>query len=206
MNARPNIIVVDDEPTALASLLDALTRRYSADYRIIPHLSALGSIAELERLKNEDERVALIIADQWMPEITGSDLLVQAHRIFPKAQRGPLVEWGDRTAAPAILEGCAMGRLENYLHKPWSPPEVHLYPAVGEFLANWTRMHGPRMEIVRVLGEDPSPRAREIRDLLERNGIPHGFCRADSGDGLRLIEKTRLDPTPAAQPACGRRI
>jgi len=56
-------------------------------------------------------------------------------------------------------------------------------------------MHGPRMEIVRVLGEDPSPRAREIRDLLERNGIPHGFYRADSEDSLRLIEKTRLDPT-----------
>ena len=79
MNARPNIIVVDDEPTALASLLDALTRRYSADYRVIPHLSALCAIAELERLKNEGERVALIIADQWMPEMTGSDLLVQAH-------------------------------------------------------------------------------------------------------------------------------
>ena len=195
MNVRPNIIVVDDEPTALASLLDALTRRYGGDYRVIPHLSALGALDELERLRNEGERVALIIADQWMPEMTGSDLLVHAHRIFPEAQRALLVEWGDRTAAPAILEGCAMGRLENYLHKPWSPPEVHLYPAVGEFLANWTRMHGPRMEIVRVLGEDPSPRAREIRDLLERNGIPHGFYRADSEDGLRLIEKTRLDPT-----------
>jgi thioredoxin reductase (NADPH) len=195
MNARPNIIVVDDEPTALASLLDALSRRYGGDYRVIPHRSALGALAELERLKNEGERIALVIADQWMPEMTGSELLVHAHRIFPEAQRGLLVEWGDRTAAPAILEGCAMGRLENYLHKPWSPPEVHLYPAVGEFLANWTRMHGPRMEIVRVLGGDPSPRAREICDLLERNGIPHGFYRADSEDGLLLIEKTRLDPT-----------
>ena len=195
MNARPNIILVDDEPTPLASLLDALTRRYGGDYRVIPHLSAPGALVELERLKSEGERVALIIADQWMPEMTGSDVLVHAHRIFPEAQRALLVEWGDRTAAPAILEGCAMGRLENYLHKPWSPPEVHLYPAVGEFLANWTRMHGPRMEIVRVLGEDPSPRAREIRDLLERNGIPHGFYLADSRDGSRLIEKTRLDPT-----------
>jgi thioredoxin reductase (NADPH) len=195
MNARPNIIIVDDEPTALASLLDALTRRYGGDYRVVPHRSALGALAELDRLKNEGERVALIIADLWMPEMTGFDVLVHAHRTFPEAQRALLVEWGDRTAAPAILEGCAMGRFENYLHKPWSPPEVHLYPAIGEFLADWTRMHGPRMEIVRVLGGDPSPRAREIRDLLERNGIPHGFYRADSEDGLRLIEKTRLDPT-----------
>jgi len=194
MNAHPNILVVDDEPTALAPLTDALTRRYGGDYRVTPHSSANSALAELERLKSEGERVALIIADQWMPEMTGSDLLVHAHRIFPKAQRALLVDWGDRTAAPAILEGCAMGRLENYLHKPWSPPEVHLYPAVGEFLANWTRMHGPRMEIVRVLGKDPSPRAREIRDLLERNGIPHGVYLADSEDGSRLIEKTRLDP------------
>jgi thioredoxin reductase (NADPH) len=194
MKTRPNIIVVDDEPTGLASLGDALTRRYSGDYRVIPHLSALGALSELGRLKDEGERVALIIADQWMPEMTGSRLLAQAHKIFPEAQRGLLVEWGDRTAAPAILKGCAMGRLDNYLHKPWFPPEVHLYPAIGEFLADWTRRHGPRMEIVRVLGEDPSPRAREIRDLLERNGIPHGFYRADSEDSLRLIEKTRLDP------------
>jgi len=194
MNAHPNILVVDDEPTALALLTDALTRRYAGDYRVTPHSSAHGALAELERLRTEGERVALIIADQWMPEMTGSDLLVHAHRIFPKAQRALLVDWGDRTAAPAILEGCAMGRLENYLHKPWSPPEVHLYPAIGEFLANWTRMHGPRMEIVRILGEDPSPRAREIRDLLERNGIPHGVYLAGSEDGSRLIEKTRLDP------------
>lgn len=195
MNKRPNIVLVDDDPADLASLLDALTRRYGGDYRIIPHLSAREALAGLERLKSEGERVALVIADQWMPEMTGSDVLVHAHRIFPEAQRGLLVEWGDRTAAPAILEGCAMGRLENYLHKPWSPPEVHLYPAVGEFLADWTRVHGPRMEIVRVLGEDPSPRTREIRDLLERNGIPHGFYRADSADGMRLIEKTRIDPS-----------
>lgn len=194
MNARPIILVVDDEPAALSSLLDALTRRYGGDYRVIPHLSAHDALAELERIRNGSGRVALVIADLWMPEMTGPDLLVHAHGIFPEAQRALLVDWGDRAAAPAILENCAMGRLDNYLHKPWSPPEVHLYPVIGEFLADWTRLHGPRMEIVRVLGEDPSPRCREIRDLLERNGIPHGFHCAGSPDGLRLIENARLDP------------
>ncbi len=50
MNARPSNIVVDDEPTTLASLPDVLTRRYSGDYRAIPQLSALGALSELERL------------------------------------------------------------------------------------------------------------------------------------------------------------
>jgi thioredoxin reductase (NADPH) len=195
MIARPAIMLVDDEPAALASLLDALARRYGADYRVTSQLSARAGLAELERMKEEGETVALVIADQWMPEMLGVDFLAQAHQIHPGAQRALLVDWGDRSASETILEACAMRRIENYITKPWSPPEVHLYPAVGEFLAEWTRMHGPRMELVRVIGADPSPRVREIRDLFERNGIPHGFYRFDSPEGMRLMESSRLDPS-----------
>ena len=113
------------------------------------------------------ESVALIIADQWMPEIKGIELLGRAHEIHPAAQRALLVDWGDRSAAPAILEGCAFGQLENYLRRPWFPPEVHLYPAIGEFLADWTRAHGPRMELVQVIGDDPSRRTHDVREFLD---------------------------------------
>lgn len=190
---RPIIMVVDDEPAALAALLDALARRYGGDYRVVSQFSAKAALADLAQMKETGERVALIIADQWMPEISGIDFLAQAHELHHHAQRALLVDWGDRSASTTILEGCAMGRLENYLNKPWSPPEVHLYPFIGEFLADWTRMHGPRMELVRVIGEDPSPRAREIRDLLERNGIPHGFYRADSPEGAELMITARVE-------------
>jgi hypothetical protein len=37
MAERPVIMVVDDEPAALAAMLDALTRRFGGDYRIVPH-------------------------------------------------------------------------------------------------------------------------------------------------------------------------
>jgi thioredoxin reductase (NADPH) len=193
MLTRPVIMVVDDEPGSLASLLDALARRYGGDYRVVSHLSPQAALEELDRIRADGEQVALVIADQWMPGMNGIDLLGRAHEIHPAAQRALLVSWGDRTATPTILQGCAFGQLENYLQKPWSPPEVHLYPAVGEFLADWTRAHGPRMELVRVVGGDPSPRAHELRDLLERNGIPHGFYVAESDEGKRLFERTGLD-------------
>ena len=35
---RPVIMVIDDEPDALAAMLDALTRRFGGDYRVVPHL------------------------------------------------------------------------------------------------------------------------------------------------------------------------
>src|SRR5215475_12676382 len=190
---RPVILAVDDEPSELAALLDALARRYGADYRVTSQLSANAALRELARMREEGEPVALIIADQWMPEMNGIDLLSRAHEIQPSAQRALLVQWGDQTAAPTILRGCAFGQIENYLHKPWSPAEIHLYPLVGEFLTDWTRVHGPRMEIVRVVGADPSPRSHEIQSLLERNGIPHGFYLAESEEGRRILERAGAD-------------
>jgi thioredoxin reductase (NADPH) len=193
MLTLPVIMVVDDEPMSLAELLDALSRRYGGDYRVVSHLSPREAIEECERMRIDGEQLALIIADQWMPGMNGLDVLRRAHEIHPTAQRALLVSWGDRTASPAILQGCALGQLENYLQKPWSPPEVHLYPAVGEFLSDWTRAYGPRMELVSVVGAQPSPRSHELRDLLERNGIPHGFHAANSDEGKRLVRQTGLD-------------
>jgi thioredoxin reductase (NADPH) len=190
---RPVILAVDDDPSELAALLDDLARRYGGDYRVTSQLSANAAVRDLTRMREEGEPVALVIADQWMPEMNGIDLLARAHEIHPSAQRALLVHWGDQTAAPTILRGCAFGQIENYLHKPWSPAEINLYPLIGEFLANWTRVHGPKMEFVRVVGADPSPRSYEIRSLLERNGIPHGFYLAESEGGRRILELAGAD-------------
>ena len=163
MNQRPVILIVEDEPKELAALLDALVRRFGGDYQVLPHMSAEGALDELKKLKETDQEVALVIADQWMPEMTGLQLLAKAHAMHPKAQRALMVNWGDRTATPKILEGCAFRMMENYLHKPWNPAEVHLYPEVSEFLAAWTREHRPRMELVKVIGTQPSPQAQQLQ-------------------------------------------
>ncbi|HKA36855.1 MAG TPA: FAD-dependent oxidoreductase [Thermoanaerobaculia bacterium] len=184
---KPVILVADDDPKSLASLSEALTRRYGADYRVVSAASGPAGLEELGRIREGGEKVALLIADQWMPEMPGLEFMTRAHVIHPAAQRALLVDWGDQTAAPAILRGCAFGQLENYIRKPWSPPEVHLYPAIGEFLAAWTRAHGPRMELVRVVGEDASRRTHEVRMFLDRSGIPHGFYEAGSEEGLAVL-------------------
>jgi len=93
------------------------------------------------------------------------------------------------------LQSCALKQLDNYILKPWSPPEVHLYPVIGEFLADWTRAHGPRLELVRVISDEPSPRGSELRELLERNGVPHGAYAVDSDVGRKLLAETGIDRT-----------
>ena len=87
MLTRPVITVVDDEPQDLAALLDALARRFGGDYRIVSHLSARAALDDLRRIRADGEQVALVIADQWMPEMTGIEFLGRAHEIHGAAQR-----------------------------------------------------------------------------------------------------------------------
>ena len=186
---RPVIVIVDDDPAALAGMLDALTRRFGADYRVVPHGSPREALEDLAKMRKEGTEVALVVADQWMPEMNGNQFLTQSREVAPRAKRALLTAWGDRTASRTILQGCALGELDNYLYKPWAPAEVHLYPLVSEFLAEWTRLHRPAMELVRVVGDEFSPRTNEIREFLGRNGVPHGFYAAGSPAAARLLEE-----------------
>jgi thioredoxin reductase (NADPH) len=189
MAERPVIVIVDDEPAALAAMLDALTRRFGGDYRIVPNLLASTALEAVSEIKVNGEEIALVIADQWMPEMTGTEFLGRMRSIEPTAKRILLVAWGDHRASPTILQGCALGELDNYLYKPWMPAEVHLYPLVGEFLAEWTQVHRPGMELIHIVGNELSARSNEIRELLNRNGIPYGFHNATSPAAKRLSEE-----------------
>ena len=41
--------------------------------------------------------LALLLADQWMPEMTGVDFLTRAHDLCPGAKRALLIDLGDHT-------------------------------------------------------------------------------------------------------------
>ena len=110
MAERASIIVVDDESDALAAMLDALTRRFGADYRVVPYLSPGSALAGVRKSSEENEEVALVIADQRMPEMTGREFLGRVRSIVPTAKRALLVEWGDREVSSTILQACALGR------------------------------------------------------------------------------------------------
>ncbi len=193
MSEKPVIVLVDDEPAALASLLEAVQRRFGADYRVAPFLTPAHALEEVARAKAAGEDVALVVADQWMPGRSGRELLEEVGGLVPLAKRALLVPWGDRAAAPEILRGCAYGQLDYYLTKPWTPAEVHLYPPLTEFLAEWTRANRPSLEILKVVGDDDAPRSHLVCDLLGRSGIAHGYHPASSAEGRRLLAERGLD-------------
>jgi thioredoxin reductase (NADPH) len=73
--SNPTILTVDDDPLVSAAITRDLGNQYGADYRIIRASSGREALDVLTRLAVRDEPVALIAADQRMPEMTGIEML-----------------------------------------------------------------------------------------------------------------------------------
>ncbi|HEU4425822.1 MAG TPA: FAD-dependent oxidoreductase [Pilimelia sp.] len=188
---EPLLLVVDDDRDTLDALTGALRRRYGADYRVVGEASATQALRTLEDLRASGAAVAVIVADQWMPELTGCDFLVRAHALHPRARRVLLYDAFDREAARLLSSGVILGRVDSWLFKPWDPAEKRLYSRVSEMLADWTEGTGHgAFHAVRVVAEPWTPRAHEMRDLFERNGIPAELLPPGSAEGQRLLARS----------------
>jgi thioredoxin reductase (NADPH) len=187
--AKPVLVVVDAEDTSLQALTRELESRYGAHYQVVSAWSAEVALNRLAELKAAGADVPLVLADQQMPGTSGAELLARVRDIFPTARRGLLISWGDQSAPAPFLEAAALGWLEFYLPKPsWSPNE-QFHRVITGSLEEWWREQGGRFESITVIGDDPSARVHEIRDLLARNSIPFGFYRSDSPEGRAALRR-----------------
>lgn len=154
MSDQPVILVVDDDMVGLTIAEQELRKRYGRDYRVLGRQSAAEALAELRRLRDAAQPAALILADQHMPEMDGTDFLGEARAIDPVAKRVMLVSWGDRSAPEAILTGCAVGQIEFFVTKPWhTAPDERFHREVAGFLYEWSRLQRPVYEAVRIVGD-----------------------------------------------------
>jgi thioredoxin reductase (NADPH) len=188
----PFIVAVDGDERARGRVVETLERRYGADYRIAEFDSADAALEHLRALARAGEKVALVVADQWLPGKTGVELLREVSDAFPLAKRGLLIEWGawgDRPTADAILGAMTLGDIDYYVPKPWRPPDEFFHRLVTEFLHEWSRTGDSTVKEVVVVGERRSVRAGELRGLLTRSGVPFTFRSSDSTEGRRVLEE-----------------
>ena len=93
--------------------------------------------------------VALLLADQRMPQMDGVNFLSEAMEMHPLAKRALLTAYADTNAA---IDAINEARVHYYLMKPWDPPEEKLFPALDDMLHDWTATFRPPYEGIRVLG------------------------------------------------------
>lgn len=183
----PYILAVDDDEQVLRAITRDLRNEYSDDYRIISTCSAQEALEALKELKKKKEVLALLVADQRMPEMSGIEFLRKALAIFPDARRVLLTAYSDTEAA---VEAINELQLDYYFTKPWDPPEEKLYPVLEGLLRDWQATHHPEMEGIKMVGYQFSPRSHEIKNFLASNLIPYQWLEVQTNPkGRELMEQ-----------------
>lgn len=122
-NTKPPILLVDDEPEILTSLMGLLRREFSL-------FTAQSGAEALEILKQHP--IHVIMTDQRMPEMTGAELLGKARQLSADSVRIIFTGYAD---IKAVVDAVNNGQLYRYITKPWDPDELvqTLHEAADEY-------------------------------------------------------------------------
>jgi thioredoxin reductase (NADPH) len=186
---KPILLSVDDDVNVLRAIERDLRSQYGAEYRVIGSESPEGALDLLKQLKIRSDEVALLLADQRMPQMDGVRFLQEAMQIYPDAKRALLTAYADTNAAISAIN---KANVDYFFMKPWDPPAEHLYPQLDDLLGDWQASYHPTFQGIRVLGTRWSPKSYELRDFMARNHVPFQWIdvelSANDPETKRLLE------------------
>jgi thioredoxin reductase (NADPH) len=197
--AKPILLTVDDDPDVLRAIERDLRSQFGSTYRVLASDAPEQALDLLKQLKVRNDSVALLLADQRMPNMDGVQFLHEAMNIYPQAKRALLTAYADTNAAISAINEASI----NYFFlKPWDPPEEHLYPQLDDLLDDWQASYHPAFEGIRVLGTRWSPRSYELRDFLARNRVPYQWMDVEFSENDPEIKRllAALGPDAASLP------
>jgi thioredoxin reductase (NADPH) len=177
-------MVVDDDPQVLAAVRRDLRGRYRENYTVISATSGEEALVTVRELKARGDSLALLISDQRMPGMNGTDVLAQTRDVYPLARRVLLTAYSDIEAA---IRAINVAHLDHYLTKPWDPPEECLFPVVDDLLDGWQAEYLPEEKGLRLVGNQWSPQSHVIKDFLAANLIPYRFLDVERSPESRTL-------------------
>jgi thioredoxin reductase (NADPH) len=184
---KPIIITLDDEPQVLNAIERDLRQHFRGDYRILKSNSGIEALEVLQKLKQRNDAVALLLVDQRMPKMSGTEFLTSARDYYPDAKKVLLTAYADTEAAIASINTIG---LDYYLMKPWDPPEQNLYPILDDLLSDWQATVPLPYDGIRVAGTLWSAKSHNVKDFLGRNRIPYQWLDIDIDSQARDLVKS----------------
>ncbi|HYN06273.1 MAG TPA: FAD-dependent oxidoreductase [Vicinamibacterales bacterium] len=189
---KPALLVVDDDAQVLAAVRRDLRARYRESYTVISASSGEEALATIRELKARGDALAIVISDQRMPGMQGTEVLARSRETYPLARRVMLTAYSDIEAA---IKAINVAHLDHYLSKPWDPPEECLFPVIDDLLDAWQAECLPETKGLRLVGHQWSPRSHEIKNFLMGNLIPYRWLDvARDPDTRSLLEAAGIDP------------
>ncbi len=190
---KPVILAIDDDPAVLQAIARDLRQQYGETFRIMRSDSGAAALEVTQQLKVKGNIVALFLADQRMPGVSGVEFLEQGREIFPLAKRALLTAYADTNAA---IDAINRAQLDYYLLKPWDPPEEKLYPVLDDLIQDWQATYKPEFQGVKIISDRWSPESHALRDFLARNQVPYRWLDIERDqEAKQLVDCAGSKPT-----------
>lgn len=189
--ARPVILAVDDEPGVLSAVQRDLRTNYAAEYRILGATGGQEAIDTIKELALRGDPLALILSDQRMPVVSGVDVLRESLELFPTTKKALLTAYADTDVAIDAINDIG---LDNYIMKPWDPPDQKLYPVLDDLLSDWQAGFRPTFDGIRIISQEWSKSAFELKAFLAMNQIPYRSLTLEQDpEADRLMESAGVE-------------
>ena len=180
--SRYPVLVVDDDP----DILDSLRWNYADEFTL---LTADSGARGLEVLQAHDP--AVIVADQRMPAMNGTELLARSMAIRPDAVRIILTGY---TETESIIDAINTSRIYRYVTKPWDSEELRLTLRRAIEVFHLTRENARLVDELRQANERLAAENAYLRDAADGASEIVGES-APIRDVLGLIAKVAVMPT-----------
>ncbi len=151
-----HLLVIDDETEVLRSLYRQFRKRYNV---------SMAADAETGLRIMRDEEIHVIISDQRMPGITGTEFYKQIKTEYPDAIRLILTGYTD---IEEIIAAINDGNVFRYITKPWDPRELDIIVREAFQVFRLTDQNKRLMRDLQAAKEDLEMRVQMRTEQLHR--------------------------------------
>jgi len=180
---KPYILAIDDDLSVLRAVERDLKKKFTGNYRVLAVDSPHKALDTVRQLTARGDRIALFLADQRMPQMSGTEFLQQSAAMQPAARRVLLTAYADSNAA---IDAINKVKLHHYLMKPWEPPEQNFYPVLADQLEDWQAGNAESFEGAYIVGTRWAPETHRLKDFLAKSQIPYRWMEPDAVDEPRV--------------------
>ncbi len=117
------IVYVDDQREVLSTLSKDL--EIFSDYVNLEECeSAIEALEIIEEIDDEGDKLAIVISDHIMPEMSGVEFLSKVHQDSRFSSTKKILLTGQATHEDTI-NAINNAKIQRYIAKPWQSEEVH---------------------------------------------------------------------------------
>jgi signal transduction histidine kinase/response regulator RpfG family c-di-GMP phosphodiesterase len=185
---KPTVLVVDDEPQILESIHALL----EDDFDVVVTTDAMEAVEVLKTAQ-----IAVILADQRMPNLTGGEFLAKAREMCD-ATRILITGYVD---IDALIRAVNDGQIHSYVPKPWEPANLKVTVLKA---ATYAKDVSQRKRAAEIVAQQQEALARSEAAYREQTKILRSVLDS-MGDGVLVTDDSgkMVLLNPAAEQMVG---